>query len=209
MIITKIKKIEKIPKYELLKAFTDNPVIIPTETVYGITSRIDNPKVLHKIYELKNRPVTKPLLILISNLSMLHNIILEDIPEYNPLIAKYWPGPLTLIYKASKTISPIITGGTDYVGVRLSSSPIVRKVIDTLNCPIVAPSANYSGDKSCTSAEEAYNVFNGKIELIIDGGNSTISIGSTVFSYVNQKPEILREGPIKKSMILDFFDFKN
>ncbi|KAG0436951.1 Threonylcarbamoyl-AMP synthase [Dictyocoela muelleri] len=206
--ITKIKKIENISKEELLASFSKNPVIIPTETVYGITTPINNIKNLYKIYELKNRPLNKPLLILINKLSMLENLIEEDTPEYKPLIDQYWPGPLTLIYKAKKTIPPIITAGTGYVGIRFSSSPVVSHVIDLLGCPIVAPSANLSGMDCCRSAIDAFNVFNGSVELIIDGGYSDVSGGSTVFSYVDKRPKILREGPITKEMISKFFTFK-
>jgi L-threonylcarbamoyladenylate synthase len=183
-------------------------VAFPTETVYGLGADARNPEAIKRIYEVKGRPTDHPLIVHISSLNQLDKWAI-DIPEYAIKLArKFWPGPMTLILKRSEIAGDYITGGQDTVGLRVPSDPIAQALITEFekisNSAIAAPSANRFGQVSPTSALdvlEEIGEYLDEEDQIIDGGNSTIGIESTIIDCTRDQPIILRSGAVTKDEI--------
>ncbi len=171
-------------------------VVFPTETVYGLGANALSDIAVAKIFAAKGRPSDNPLIVHVSNLEQLERIV-EIIPEKaKVLMDKFWPGPLTLLFKKKAIISDMITGGLDTVAVRMPSSKIALKLIETCDLPLAAPSANISGKPSPTTAEHVIKDLDGKVDAIIDGGDCQFGMESTVIDVLNETPMILRPGSI-------------
>ncbi|HAE42127.1 MAG TPA: threonylcarbamoyl-AMP synthase [Clostridiales bacterium] len=171
-------------------------VVFPTETVYGLGANALSDEAVAKIFAAKGRPSDNPLIVHVSNMAQLDTIV-EVIPETAKiLIDKFWPGPLTLLFKKKRVISDMITGGLDTVAVRMPSSKIALKLIEACDLPVAAPSANISGKPSPTSAEHVIKDLKGRVDAIIDGGDCEFGLESTVIDVLNETPMILRPGSI-------------
>lgn len=176
-------------------------VIFPTETVYGIGTNGLDEKAVKKLYEVKQRPLNKPISLLVANMEMV-NLIAKDITETEYKIMKnFFPGPLTIILKKKDIVPDILTAGQDTVGVRMPRGEVVRKIIEFAGVPIAAPSANISGEPSGTNLQEIMKNFEGKVDYCIDGGNSELGLASTIVKVVDEKPKILRQGSITLEQI--------
>lgn len=180
-------------------------VALPTETVYGLGADAMDEKAVLKIYETKDRPHFNPLIVHILSENEAKNYA-EYIPEKAyKLMAKFSPGPLTYILKKSKrggkTIPDIVTSGIDSIALRIPSHPIFRELLKITGLPICAPSANRSGRISPVTAEDVLKELDGKIRYILDGDKSTIGIESTIISFLDHKPVIVRPGSITKEQI--------
>ena len=169
-------------------------VAFPTETVYGLGADGLNEEACKHIFEAKGRPNDNPLILHISNISMLYNLTDEINEESKKLMESCWPGPLTIIFKKSDKIPSAVTAGLDTVAIRYPKDEIALALISAANTPIAAPSANLSGKPSPTRAIDVYQDLNGKIPLIIDGGACEIGIESTVIDLSEEVPTILRPG---------------
>lgn len=191
------KKIEKAAKI-----LSDGGLVaFPTETVYGLGGNGLNPDSAKKIYKAKGRPSDNPLILHISDFSMLFDLV-EEIPESAKVLAeKYWPGPMTLVFKKSKLVPFETSGGLETVAVRLPSHEVARELIRMAKLPIAAPSANSSGRPSPTRACHVKEDLDGKIDMILDGGEVGIGIESTIIDVTGEKPVLLRPGFITKEMI--------
>lgn len=188
-IVEELKKGAKIIKSGGLVAF-------PTETVYGLGANGLDEKAVKKIFEAKGRPQDNPLILHVSNKEQVLPLV-EAIPkQVESLMDKFWPGPLTIIFKRSNLIPDIITGGLDTVAIRMPNNPIALKLIEYSQVPLAAPSANTSGKPSPTSATHVIEDLYGKVNLIIDGGNTGIGVESTVLDMSGNIPMILRPGGI-------------
>lgn len=183
----------------LLKA--GEVVAVPTETVYGLAGDAMNGNAIKKIFEAKGRPADNPLIVHISNLDMLDGIVREFNADAQKLATAFWPGPLTIIMPKGEKVCKETTAGLDSVGVRMPSNKIAREIISRSGVPFSAPSANISGKPSPTSAQDVFYDMNGKIPLIIDGGESDAGVESTVISVLDETPIILRPGIITKENI--------
>ena len=169
---------------------------IPTETYYGLAVDPDNEYALEKLFAVKKRPAHKPILILIADIDQLYHYT-DCIPEqYKILIQQYWPGPLTLVFNASSQVSPLLTGGTGSVGIRLTPDPYARKIIESFGKPITATSANLSSLNPARNAQEVANSFGNAISYVVDGGPSTEGPGSTVVTIIEERLCMLRQGRI-------------
>lgn len=176
-------------------------VAFPTETVYGLGGNGLNPSSAKKIYEAKGRPSDNPLILHISDFSMLSDLV-EEIPENaRKLAEKYWPGPMTLVFKKAAKVPYETTGGLETVAIRLPSHEVAREVIRKSGLPIAAPSANSSGRPSPTTALHVKEDLDGKINMILDGGEVGIGIESTIIDVSGEAPVLLRPGFITKKMI--------
>ena len=169
-------------------------VAFPTETVYGLGADGLNDEACKHIFEAKGRPNDNPLILHISNISMLYNLTDEINEESKKLMESCWPGPLTIIFKKSDKVPSAVTAGLDTVAIRYPKDEIALALISAANTPIAAPSANLSGKPSPTRAIDVYQDLNGKIPLIIDGGACDIGIESTVIDLSEEVPTILRPG---------------
>lgn len=171
-------------------------IAFPTETVYGLGADGLNEEAVKKIFQVKGRPQDNPLILHIGNMEMLKELVEGDLSKAKDLIDKFWPGPLTLVLKKSKIVPEIITAGLDTVAIRMPNNEIALEIIKISNRPIAAPSANISGRPSPTDAKTCMEDLEGKIPLIIDGGNTLVGLESTVLDITEEVPTILRPGAI-------------
>jgi len=177
-------------------------IAYPTETFYGLCVDPFNTKAIEALYELKGRPALSPIPLIIGDAGMLDRIV-TDIPlTARKLIERFWPGPLTLVFKASPALPPMLTSATGTIGVRLSGSPYARRLSCALSSPITSTSANPTGMPPAKSPKEVLGYFDGRIGLLIDGGRLTALKGSTIIDVTRDSLEIIREGEIPSSEIL-------
>ncbi len=169
-------------------------IAIPTETYYGIAVDAFNESALERVFVLKKRPSVKPILVLIDHRDELEDLAREVPDPFLPLMDRYWPGPLTLVFPAKKALSPILTGGTGTVGVRVSSCPYPRAICRELKRPITATSANISGQPPARSYQDIVRYFGNTIDLVVDGGVSDHCPGSTVVSCAGNQVKVIRQG---------------
>lgn len=181
------------------------PVAIPTETVYGLAAMINKEKAIKAVFAMKDRPLSHPLIVHVAADWDLNDFV-EDIPDYaHQLIKKFWPGPLTLVLKAKPDmINPLITGGQSTVAMRCPAHPMAQKLLQRLDYPIVAPSANPFGKISPTTAQHVKQSFKDKNLTILDGGRCTIGIESTIVDATHpENYQILRHGLIDETAIAE------
>jgi L-threonylcarbamoyladenylate synthase len=176
-------------------------VAFPTETVYGLGANALDENAAKKIYKAKGRPSDNPLMVHIANTEDV-KLLAKDIPDQAYQLAEgFWPGPLTIILKKSECVPYQTTGGLDTVAIRLPANQIARNLIAESGVFVAAPSANVSGKPSPTTAEHVINDLSGKIDFIIDGGQATLGLESTILDLSGEKPMILRPGFITKAML--------
>ena len=169
---------------------------IPTETVYGLAANALDEDAVKKIFVAKGRPSDNPLIVHISKFEDLASLV-EEIPEKVKIMADaFWPAPLTMIMKKSNKISDVVSGNLDTVAIRMPKSDYARAIIERCGLPLAAPSANLSGSPSPTNAKYVFDDMNGRIPLIIDGGSCEIGVESTVISFAEEPPRLLRPGGV-------------
>lgn len=171
-------------------------VAFPTETVYGLGANGLDADAVARIFVAKGRPSDNPLILHISKLEQLYPLVSEITETAKLLMEKFFPGPLTLVFKKSKIVPLITTGGMDTVAIRMPSNPIARALIDSAGVPIAAPSANLSGKPSPTTAEHVFQDMDGRIDMIIDGGPSDVGLESTVVDTTTNPITLLRPGKV-------------
>ncbi|HSA97553.1 MAG TPA: L-threonylcarbamoyladenylate synthase [Candidatus Nitrosotenuis sp.] len=171
-------------------------VAFPTETVYGLGANALNPSAVKKIFEAKGRPADNPLIIHIHDKRDLKRLA-SDIPEITEkIIAKFWPGPLTVVLKKSKIVPKITTGGLNTVAIRMPKNKVASLLIKEAGVPLAAPSANFFGRPSPTLARHVSADLAGRISMILDGGRTRIGIESTVIDLTSKTPMLLRPGGV-------------
>lgn len=176
-------------------------VAFPTETVYGLGGDALNPEASGKIYAAKGRPSDNPLIVHIADMEHLEGIA-ESVPESARILAeKFWPGPLTMIFPKTGIVPRETTGGLDTVAVRMPSHPVALSLIEASGGYIAAPSANLSGKPSPTEAIHVIRDLKGRIDMIIDGGSTSIGLESTIVDFTGNVPVILRPGFINPEML--------
>ncbi len=169
---------------------------VPTETVYGLGANALDSDAVGKIFEAKGRPKDNPMIVHVSCMEEIKPLV-KEIPESAKLLAKkFWPGPLTIIMKKTDLVPSVTSGNLDTVAIRMPSHKVMREIIKKSGCPIAAPSANLSGSPSPTNAKYVFDDMNGKIPLIIDGGESNVGLESTVITLAGDKPRLLRPGGV-------------
>jgi L-threonylcarbamoyladenylate synthase len=178
-------------------------VAFPTETVYGLGANALDPLAISKIYQMKGRPSDNPLIVHIADMKTLRRLVSEISPRDMRIMKKFWPGPVTLVLKKSKIVPKITTGGLGTIAVRMPRNKIALALIKRSGFPIAAPSANISGRPSPTNASHVKDDLDGKVKMILDGGNTEIGIESTVIDMTLRTPVILRPGGISKESIED------
>ncbi len=194
------------PRFAAVRLRDGGLVAVPTETVYGLAARADDPHAVARIYAAKGRPADHPLIVHVANALALDEWAVQ-IPEYaHKLAAAFWPGPMTLVVKRSERAGDFITGGQDSVAVRVSSHVLMEETLRALvtltddpAIGIAAPSANRFGKVSPTSAKHVLEEFAGIIsddDLILDGGESAVGVESTIIDCTDEIPGLLRAGAI-------------
>ena len=178
-------------------------VAFPTETVYGLGGDGLNRESSKKIYAAKGRPSDNPLIIHIVDMEALPYIVSEVSPEVEKVAAAFWPGPLTMILPKSDNVPDETTGGLKTVAVRMPSHKVARKLIEYAGGYVAAPSANASGKPSPTVAKYVIEDMDGRIDMIIDGGEVGIGLESTIIDMTVNPPQILRPGFITEAMLAE------
>lgn len=171
-------------------------VAFPTETVYGLGANALDAKAVKKIFVAKGRPSDNPLIVHIANKDDI-KMLVNHVPDTAwKLMDRFWPGPLTIVLKKSKIVPKITTGGLDSVAIRMPKNKIACHIIQASGTPVAAPSANYFGRPSPTKAEHVLEDMRGRIDMIVDGGQTKIGIESTVVDLTTKTPTLLRPGGV-------------
>ena len=169
---------------------------IPTETVYGLAGNIYSEKAINKIYEIKKRPLINPLIVHIKSLAYLDKVAVDVSESALKLAKAFWPGPLTLVLNKHHSVPDIVTAGKSTVAVRVPNHPVALSLLESVNFPLAAPSANPSGSISPTSAQHVAGYFKDEIKIILDGGVCKRGIESTIIGFNNNETILYRLGSI-------------
>jgi L-threonylcarbamoyladenylate synthase len=189
----------------IAEVLADNGVIVyPTETFYGLGANALSRKALRRVFEVKQRPISKGLPVLVSDLLMAEGLAAELPPAFYTLASRFWPGPLTLVVKAAGRLPPELVGPGRAIGIRLPAVPWLQALIRESGFALVTTSANISGQGEMSSAEEVKRVFLDKVDLIVDGGTTPGNKPSTVIDLRGEKPVLVREGVIGEKELRGF-----
>jgi L-threonylcarbamoyladenylate synthase len=165
---------------------------LPTETVYGLAARADIDDAVASIFRAKGRPTGHPLILHISDISELDRYAV-DVPHAALTLAQHcWPGPLTLLLHKSNAASHLVTGGRETVAIRIPANDCARKIIEKCGHALAAPSANLFGHVSPTTAQHVLNDLGDNVDLIVDDGDCTIGVESTIVDFTTAQPQLLR-----------------
>jgi L-threonylcarbamoyladenylate synthase len=171
-------------------------IAVPTETFYALAADPFNLQAVDQIFVIKGRQDWKPLLLLVDSVDQVERIT-EDIPHrFYEIAERFWPGPLTLILPAAKTLPRKVTGGTGTVGVRIPDLSLTRMLAQALDLPLIGTSANLSGHPPCSTADQVLQQLGGKIELVLDQGNTNGTAPSTILDLTREPARLVREGSI-------------
>lgn len=172
-------------------------VAFPTETFYGLAVDPFCRTALVALFELKRRAAGKPILVLIDHIEQLALLVKSVPKQYIPLMKRHWPGPLTLIFPAKKSLPEELTGGTGTIGVRISSHPLARELLRASGIPLTATSANISACPPPQTAQAVVEMFGASLCYVLDGGKTAGGLSSTVVGLKGNTPIVLRQGPIR------------
>lgn len=184
-------------------------VVFKTDTVYGIGTNAYLEKACQKIYEIKGRPIYKPLIVLISDISMLKELVTCITPTEQKLMDAFWPGALTIKFKKKENVLPDTVSTNEYICVRFVKNGLAYRLIKEAGIPIVAPSANLSGSPTGTNMKNIISEFDGKVDYILDSGNVSSDTTSTIVEVENEKVIVIREGKITKDCLAKVVSLKN
>jgi len=176
-------------------------VAFPTESFYGIAVDVRNEHAIKRLFSAKGRSANSPVLILIDAAESLGLYVNTIPPVAACLIKKFWPGGLTLVFMAGSKVSPLLTAGTQKIGIRLSSHPVARALARAIGAPISGTSANISGRPGCRNAQEVQESLGSEVDLILDAGETAGIVGSTVLDVTQQPPKILRDGIVSREQL--------
>lgn len=182
-----------------------NLVIIPTDTVYGISVDMTNEKAIKKVYEAKNRDKSKPLILLVSSVDMLRKYTEKLNQLEEEIIKKYLPGKLTLLLHKNNKVSDEITSGSNLVGIRIPDNKELIKIIDKIGNPIISTSANISGKTTITNPKEIEKEMLKHISYVEDAGTIN-NEPSSIIKIENEKIIVIRKESIAKQILKDYSD---
>lgn len=171
-------------------------VAFPTETFYGLGARALDPRAVRAVFAAKGRPESRPLLVLVDSVRMLQDLVEEVPPVARALISRHWPGPLTLVFRARSSVPAEVTASTGTIGVRHSGLRLAEELVRALGAPITAPSANLTDAPPPRTADAVLAVFEGRIDMVVDGGLTAGGPPSTVLDVTVDPPRVLRPGAV-------------
>jgi L-threonylcarbamoyladenylate synthase len=178
-------------------------IAFPTETFYGLGADARSEAAIGKIFGVKGRDFNNPILVVIGEPGQV-DLFAQDIPaQARALMKRFWPGPVTILFRAGTAVSPKLTAGSGKIGVRLTSHPIATALSKRLGGPVTATSANLSGAPECSSAVEVLSQLEGKLDGVVDGGQTPGGKGSTIVDATVSPVKVLREGVIPAALIQD------
>lgn len=171
-------------------------VAFPTESFYGLGANALDPEAIERVYAVKGRSKDEPLLVLVDSARMARTLVEEIPPIAWRLMTRYWPGPLTLVFRSSQQVPGALTGGTGTIGIRMPGHPVALGLVRRAGTPVTAPSANPAGGEPPTTAEAVQRYFDGKIELILDSGPTRGGLPSTLVDVTTMPPRVVRKGAL-------------
>lgn len=180
-------------------------IAVPTETVYGLAGNGLDEKAVAEIYEVKGRPEVKPLSLMVHDAASMERYCENVPPQAYTLAKKFWPGPLTIVMKATPCVPEIVRAGGETVGLRCPDHPLTLELLEKSGVPFAAPSANPSGEPSPKNADSVLKYFDGKIDAVLDGGECGIGCESTLIDLSRTPYRILRQGALPADEIADAF----
>ncbi|MCU0760676.1 MAG: L-threonylcarbamoyladenylate synthase [Steroidobacteraceae bacterium] len=176
-------------------------VAFPTETVYGLGANARDAGALRRVFEAKGRPADHPLILHLDSVRFLPRWVAEVPPQVEPLARAFWPGPLTLVLPRSEEAPDVLTGGQDTIAIRIPSHPMAQQLLTAFGGGIAAPSANRYGRVSPTRPEHVREELGDAVAVILDGGESSIGVESTILSLAGERPRLLRPGSVTQAQL--------
>ncbi|OGP88968.1 MAG: threonylcarbamoyl-AMP synthase [Deltaproteobacteria bacterium RBG_19FT_COMBO_43_11] len=197
---------ENVLKRAALIVISGGVIAYPTETFYGLGVDATNVQAIHKIFAVKGRNFKNPISLIIGQTEDIYPLV-QDVPEAaQKLMSAFWPGALTIVFLAADNVSPLLTAGSGKIGLRVSSHPGARGIVQKLKRPLTATSANLSNQPECANAAEVIKQIGNNIDAIVDFGNTIGEKVSTVIDVTCDPPVILREGMISPQSIKEFIN---
>ncbi|MDP8223722.1 MAG: L-threonylcarbamoyladenylate synthase [Candidatus Lernaella stagnicola] len=192
------------PDLKALVARLDDGEVVafPTETFYGLIARVDRPNALRKVFELKGRPPERALPVVVSTFGVARSLWSAIPADVEKLVARFWPGPLTIVLPAHPAVDMLITGGSDTVGIRVPGSDALRRLASLSGGALVATSANLADQPPARSCRDIYEYFGSQL-VCAEGPPLPISKGSTVLLCTEWPPLILRQGEVSREVLAD------
>ena len=181
-------------------------VVFPTRCLYGLGADAMNPDAVERVFEIKQRPDNKPILVLINSREQLEMLVKKIPPDAAALMDAFWPGRVTLVFEARDSLPARLAAGTGKIGVRLAGHPAADALIKESGCPITGTSANLSGSPGCFRLSDLDAPVAGQVDLILDAGRLRGGTGSTVVDVTAKPSRILREGEVTPAQILGLLD---
>lgn len=178
-------------------------IAYPTDTFYGLGADPGNPLAVRRLFEIKGRHVGEPILLLIRDAGEVRDWASEIYPAAETLMNAYWPGPLTLVFKAKPGVMAELTGGTGTIGLRVPGNPLTLQLLEFHGKALTGTSANRSGRPSPCTAQDAAEAIGEMVDLILDGGKTRGGKPSTVVDVSADGPRVIREGAIPSREILE------
>ena len=177
-------------------------VAFPAKCLYGLAVDAFNPEAVSRIFKLKQRPPSNPILVLISDVSFLGQLVARLPRGAQAIMERFWPGDVTLVFEAGPGLPEVLTAATGKIGVRLPQHPVARALVKAAGIPVTGTSANISGEEGCRRVDELdFRVLQG-VDMVLDAGTLKGGKGSTVVDVTQFPPKVLRQGEIGESKIL-------
>jgi L-threonylcarbamoyladenylate synthase len=176
-------------------------IVFPTSTLYGMGADAGNPQAIRKIYAIKARSLHQPILILIGETTWLPPLVKEIPPAAADLMEAFWPGGMTMVFRASDQVSPELMGDTGKIGIRLPVHPVAAAIVSGLGSPLTGTSANLSGQAGCADIADLDGRVAGQLDAVVDAGPLKGGRGSTIIDVTEDPPRILRDGTISRRQI--------
>ena len=177
-------------------------IVYPTDTLYGLGADPRNPEAVRKLFAIKGRQADQPILLLIRDPDEVPDWAAVITPRAEGLMKKFWPGPLTLVFKAKPGVMVELTGGSETIGLRVPGNELTRLLLASLGTALTGTSANISGGQNPRTAREAAEAIGGMVDLVLDGGRTEGGNPSTVVDVSGDEPRMIREGAIPSREIL-------
>ncbi len=181
-------------------------IAFPTDTVYCLSAKYNSVAALERIYEIKHRPRTMALPVMVANREQIKEVVDHIPPLAIPFIEKYMPGAITLIMPKGKSVHNIITNGKETVAVRIPQHQLTIDLIEGAGAPLVGTSANTSGEPSNITAINVFTQIGDKVDLVIDNGKCPVGIVSTIIDVTGDVPVIIREGAVTRKELEEFYE---
>ena len=180
-------------------------IVYPTETIYGIGANAWNSAAVSRVQKIKHRSDPKPILVVVDSAEAAAGVTAEIPRMARPFMDRFWPGPLTLVMKASLLLPEALTLGRGTIGVRIPSNPVCLRLLALCGCPLTSTSANLSGEKTASAPEEIERHLGQGIDLYLNAGVLPEAIPSTVLDVTGDRPKLIREGAIRFHQLTDLY----